>query len=141
MANDKYQLRQELAPIEKKMIKYLDALGDEYGKHIQAVIDKAVNIDLLGSDQDRYDAFENQNVICFSIIGLLNGERPMKVFLDIPHSYIIIKTGEYVNTMYKVNYKGSGRKALLTAFNNKVLKNARLASRGTYRAFSNYLEL
>lgn len=141
LVNDKYQLRQELAPIEKKMIKYLDALGDEYGKHIQKVIDKAVNIDLLGSDQDRYDAFEKQNVICFSIIGLLNGERPMKVFLDIPHSYIIIKSGEYVNTMYKVNYKGTGRKALLTAFNNKVLKNARLASRGTYRAFSNYLEL
>lgn len=141
LVNDKYQLKKELSPIEQKMIKFLEKLGDQYGKHIQTMIDKATNIDRLESDQAKYDAFAKENVIEFSIIGLLNGERPMKIFLDIPHNYIIIKTGEFVNTMYKVDYRGSGRKALLNAFNKKVLRNARFANRSTYRAFSNYLEL
>lgn len=141
LVNDKFQLKQDLSPIEKKMIKYLETLGDKYGSYIQAMIDKAVNIDRLNTDQQKYDAFESENVIEFSIIGLLGNERPMRVFLDLKHDYIIIKTGEYVNTMYKVNYKGTGRKALLNAFNHKVMANARFANQSTYRAFSNYLEL
>lgn len=141
LVNDKYQLKDQLSPIEKKMLKYLDALGDKYGSYIESIIGKSTNIDKLSTDQQKYDAFEKQDVINFGIIGLLSSERPMTIYLDIKHDYIIIKTGEFVNTMYKVNYKGSGRQALLNAFNKKVMKNARFANQSTYRAFSNYLEL
>lgn len=139
LVNDKYQIHDDLAPIEKKMIKFLNVLGKKYGQYIENILSKAVSIDSLQGDQAKFDAFGDQDVIAMSIVGLMGNERPMKVILDIADDLIIIKTGEYVNTMYKVNYEGSGRKALLRAFNRKVMRKARFQSTSTYRAFADYI--
>lgn len=139
LVNDKVQLNDDLSPIESKCVKYLKALGNRYGEHIENLINKAVSIDSLQGDQAKYDALNKQNVISFSIVGLGGNQRPMKIFLDIANDLIVIKTGQYVNTMYKVSYRGSGRRALLSAFNRKVMKNARFDSTSTYRAFNEYI--
>jgi len=141
LVNDKVQLHDKLSPIEEKMVKFLETLGQRYGAYIEAMMEKAEDIDRLTGVDAKYKAFSSGRIISFNIIGLLGNDRPMKVYLDLVHDFIIIKTGEFVNTMYKVNYKGSGRKALLRAFNYKVMKNARFANVDTYRAFSDLLDL
>lgn len=139
LVNDKYQLKDPLAPIEKKMIKYLDALGDKYGSYIEDLISKSTNIDKIDGDANKVDAITNTRVIDFSIVGLVGREAEMHIYLDTKQDLIVIKTGPTVNTMYKVNYPGSGKRALLKAFDRKVMKNARFLKQSTYRAFDDYL--
>ena len=140
LVNDKYQLKDPRAPIEKKMIKYLEALGDKYGSYIEKAIESSTNIDRIEGDEQKTKAFSEKNVIDFVIVGLKGHEAEMRVYLDIKHDLIVIKTGPNVNTMYKVNYNGSGRKDLLKAFDRKVMKNARFFYQSTYRAFRDFLD-
>lgn len=112
MINDKVQLKQPLAPIEEKCVKFLDVLGDKYGEFIENVIEKCVDIDTNDGDQNKYDAIEKNNYICF---GARNDESTVynKIYLDIQGNIMIIKTGPMVNTCYQLGRGGLSKQQFL----------------------------
>ena len=109
MINDKVMLKHQLAPIEEKCVKYLEALGDRYGHFIEQIIAKSEDVDKIERDQDKIKMLETSNFICFNTRND-NSDVYNKIFLDVANNLMVIKTGPSVNTCYQLGRGGLSRK-------------------------------
>lgn len=138
LVNDKVILQRKLAPIEAKCVKYLKALGRRYGQLLADTVHKAFDIDAVrGVDKKRLE-LNRQPIVGFEIDhSKINGK--VMIYLDVKNELIIIKTDDEYNTMYRVNYQGSGRIAMYKAFDRKVMKSARFKDYQTGQAFNSLI--
>ena len=128
-------LKKELAPIESKMKKYLEALGDKYGSYIEQIIDKSVDVDKIEHEEDKIDALTHDRYVSFTVRNTETGTFN-KLFFDTKNHIVVIKTNQFVNTCYRVSNSGSTVESFFKAIYDRVMRNAGFQKSATYRAFS-----
>jgi len=139
LVNDKYQLRQELTPIEKKMVKFLDALGTKYGEFIENVLKKAVDVDQFKHDEEKENAIKKNRYIAFTVVNNTSG-RQQKITLDTKYHILIISTGSTVNTCFQISNSGNSVQGLLRVVKNRIMKHSRCFYNDTTRVISNIIK-
>lgn len=135
LVNDKIMLKKELAPIESKMKKYLESLGDKYGTYIEEIIDKSVDVDQIEREEDKVTALTKERYVSFTV---RNTETSIfnKLFFDTKNHIVVIKTNQFVNTCYRVSNSGSTVESFFKTVYDRVMRNAGFQKVSTYRAFS-----
>lgn len=135
LVNDKIYTKKELAPIEKKMVKYLKALGNKYAQFIEKIMDKAESIESSRTTEQAKELIQNSDTISFRVI---RKDHEMKMYIDFKHRFLIIRDMGGVHTGFQISDTLPNRKSVISTFMERFGRGLRFENINVYRAFKSF---